>query len=134
MQKILVLLCVIITNIAIAQDVEMVRKGNLSFEKKPKDFAFLEAKTDTMQLQYVASYKASGPYKKTTISDLFSKIKNQAQTAGANCFRLKSYHPDSANIILVLDTYYADDSLLHINVANHEKNAVFAGMTMKNTP
>lgn len=125
MQKILFFLCLIITNMVIAQDVEIISKGNFSSEEKPKVFAFLETKTDTMPLKYVACFKSAGPYKKTTISDLFSKIKIEAQTLGANCFRLKSYNYDSTNITIVLDTYFGDDSLLHRNFANHEKNVVF---------
>jgi hypothetical protein len=125
MQKNLFFIFLIIANMAIAQNVEIVGKGNFSFEEKPTVFAFLEAKTDTMPLQYVASIKATAPYKKATIGDLFFKIKNQAQTLGANCFRLKSYSNDTVNITMVLDTYFADDSLLYTNLANHEKNAVF---------
>ena len=125
MQKILAFFCLIITNIAIAQDIEIVGKGNFSSEKKGKDFAFLETKTDTAQLQYVASFKATVGGKKSTVSDLFFKIKTQAQMLGANCFRLKSYSRDSTNAVMILDTYFGTDSLLNINIANHDKNEVF---------
>jgi hypothetical protein len=125
MQNILVLFCLVITNIAAAQNIEVVSKGNFQFEEKGRYFAFLETKTDTSRLQYVASFKASAEDKRASISDLFFGIKHEAQNLGATCFRLKTYSRDGKNTSIELDAYFGDDSLLHINAANHEKNTVF---------
>jgi hypothetical protein len=126
MQKIITILCLIITNITIAQNVEIISKSDFKLKARIGTFAFIEQKTDTAKLLYVATFKVAAEDNKTTISEMLFKIKMQAHLLGANCFRLNNFNRDSLNrLTIVLDTYYGNDSIQLKNFNNHEKNTVF---------
>ena len=78
------------------------------------NFAFLEPGTDTGGLEFVTTVKANG-INNASIQKFYFAILNEAQSYGANCFRLNSYsRNDSTNeITLILDTYFATDSILY---------------------
>lgn len=128
MQKILSLtLIIFISNYCFSQTVEILRKSEKIQLSKGNDFAFLETKTDTSKLEFVATIKATGINSKTNLSSLYFTILENAKAIGANSFKLNSYlQNDSSKIYsLILDTYFGVDSLLDLNFDNHEKNMFF---------
>lgn len=117
----------IVSNLAIAQTVEVISKSDYQPEKQSDDFNFIEPTTDTTEIKFVATIKASAKDKKTDISELYHKIEAQANKLGANAFKLLSYtETDSSNnSVLILNTYYGTDTALSSNFRNHEKNVIY---------
>ena len=126
MKKNLFVIVVLITHASLAQNVEMLSKSDFKPDRKDKDFAFIEQTIDSSRLAFVASFKAVTDNKKNSISNLFFEIKKEAKKLGANSFRLRSFNRDnSSSLTFILDTYYANDSLLAINNESHFRNKVF---------
>ncbi len=113
--------------LSIAQNIEIINKSGFQVLEKGKDFSFIESATDTADMKFIATLKATGETKKEDLEVLFQKLKMKAQELGANCFKLSSFNIiDSGNKrILILDTYYGIDSVLDLNFKNHNKNAVY---------
>ncbi len=124
---ILTIASLVFSNLIIAQTVEVINKSEFQPETKSKDFAFIEPTTDTTNIKYIATIKASGEGKKVDLEMLFYKLKAKAQELGANAFKLNRFEKmGSSNIsVLILDTYYGTDSALNLNFKNHEKNVVY---------
>lgn len=127
MKKLFILLATISTLTVYSQNVEIVYQSNLKNLPEGKMYAFLEPGTDTSKVQFVATIRAKDKNRKSNIESLYFEIRKQANELGANCYRIKSFKRggEKDETILVLDCYFASDSLLKINTANHEKNVVF---------
>lgn len=117
----------IYSNLLNGQTVEVINKSALIPELQGKDFAFIESTTDTTDIKFIATIKASGKGKKGDLDLLFYKIRAKAMELGANAFKLSSYTAmDSLKkTVLTLDTYYGTDSALISNLKNREKNVVY---------
>jgi hypothetical protein len=124
---ILTIVCLVLSHTILAQKVEIISQSDFQPIKKQKDLAFIEPKTDTTGLKFVATIKSSGEGKKAALDVLFYTVKYKAQKLGANTFKLKSFEKNDSldAATLTLDVYYAADSLLNINFDNHEKNVVY---------
>jgi len=104
---------------------ETLKKSNKEFSAPGNDFAFIEPNTDTTQLEFVATVRSIAK-KGSGISKAYFASLEQANKYGANCFKLNSYNKnDSGEVILTLDTYFGNDSILSTNFNNHEATAVF---------
>ena len=127
LKSLLLLLATLISLKSFSQAVEIINQADIKNLPESIKFAFLEAATDTSEIKYVATILARDKNKKSNIEFLYSEIRKQANKLGANCYKLKSFTRGGKRneAILVLDSYFASDSLLKINTRNHEKNVVF---------
>jgi len=127
MQKITItFLYLIITVFGVAQRVEILSKSDLKLPAHNNEVAFIEPQTDTAALQFVATFKATGKDSMSNGGDLYLLIKKEAKKVGANCFKLREFSRDSLNKpIILLDSYYANDTIFNMNNSYHEKNVVF---------
>jgi len=105
----------------------ILHKADIGKLPEATKFAFIEPSSDSTGFQYVALIEGNDLIRKSNIENLYFEIRKRANKLGANCFRLKSFTPDNGNgeVILILETFYATDSVLQINKYNHEKNVVF---------
>ncbi|MEP7237558.1 MAG: hypothetical protein ABI685_06830 [Ferruginibacter sp.] len=126
MQRSILTLILVTTAYLSFSQTTTIRKSDKQFSVPGNDFAFIEPKTDTAQLEFVATIQSTAK-NKTGISQAFFAILDQAKNYGANCFKLSSYNrsDSSGDVTLILDTYFGNDSILNINFGNHEETAVF---------
>lgn len=119
--------CLLFVNIAYTQKIEIIKKSDLKNLPKGKKYAFIEPTIDTSKIEFVATILARDKNKKSIIEKLYFNIREQATKLGANCYKLKSFTRDTLKneTVLILESYVASDSLLALNTASHEKNAVF---------
>ncbi|MEP7264028.1 MAG: hypothetical protein ABI772_06010 [Bacteroidota bacterium] len=75
----------------------------------------------------MATLQVKAKNRKPVIGTMYFAIREEAKKLGANCFIINYYVWDTLNnvSILVLDSYYASDSILTINAIGHETNAVY---------
>lgn len=119
--------CLLFSSSIHAQTFEIISQSDFRSTTKEKDFAFLEPKTDTTDLKFVATIKAYGEGKKAALDVLFYGVKIKAQKLGANAFKMKHFERNDSTdaTTLILDVYYGTDSLLTTNFDNHEKNVIY---------
>ncbi len=110
-----------------SQSVKILEKQEEPKLPPGRDFSYIEQGMDTSKLRFVATYEATGFGEKSTISSLFTVIKNNAKGVGANSFLLISFSEDFKNNsnTLVLKTYLMNDSTLIVNNSKHEKNVIY---------
>lgn len=129
MQRVILFLFFILTaKLSIAQSVEIVSRSNIKLKPYAKDkpSVFIHPKTDTSQLQFLATYKATGNDSLTIPGDLFLQIKTQARKESANCFKLRSFTYDSIKRPCIsIDAYYGSDAVIKINSSNYETNVIY---------
>jgi hypothetical protein len=111
----------------LAQGVKVINSANLENLPKGVKFTFIEPSTDTSNFKYVATFQGKDRIRKSNIENLYFVIREKANKLGANCFRIMSFNIDEVKdeVILILDGYYATDSMLTVNRSNHEKNVVY---------
>ena len=103
-------------------DIKMIEENN---EEENNKFVFIEKSIDTSSLIFKRTFKCIGK-PGDDVPSLFRSIKMNALKIGANCFKLNNFKPDTdMTFTLILDTYYASDSLLNINFQNCEKNSIY---------
>jgi hypothetical protein len=115
-----------------AQVVKVLYKSDLNNLSEGKKFAFIESTIDTSQIQYVATILSKDKSRKaryggSLIESLYIEIRKQANKLGANCYKIKTFARDTLKheTVLILDSYFASDTILNINTTNHEKNVIF---------
>jgi len=110
-----------------SQKVEVLNKRNFEYLHPVQKFAFVEPALDTNALVFVATFRARDKIKKANIESLYFAIREKAKEIGTNCYRIRSYtlNVEKNEAVLMLDGYFATDSLLKINTDSHEKNVVF---------
>ena len=113
-------------NSAYSQKVEIIRQSENLISKTDNYFAFLETTTDTLQLTFVATVKASGKKNDVSLQNLFYKIHNKANALGANSFKLNTYisNDSTTESVLILDTYVGSVAVLDTNFDHHEQNMI----------
>jgi hypothetical protein len=126
MQKLMLTFILSLTCYLCFSQTETIRKSDRQFPIPGNDFAFIEPATDTTNLEFVATIKATGKAN-GSVQDAYFTIREQATKTGANCFRLSSYTRNDSlhTVTLVLDTYFGNDSVLNANFGRHEESAVF---------
>jgi hypothetical protein len=127
MRSIILCLLIVISNAATAQTIEILNADSTSTFQKQKSFIFLEPQTDTANLKFIATIKATGQDEDASLDFMFTKIKKIAENMGANIFKLNAHNKtDSPAVtILSLDIYYANDSILKKNSINNKQNTVY---------
>lgn len=126
MKKLILTLGLTVTWVLSFSQAETVRKSSKQFSTPGNDFAFIEPNTDTTQFEFVATVRSIAK-KGLGISKAYFAILEQANKYGANCFKPKAYNTNdsSGEVILILDTYFGNDSILNTNFNNHEETTVF---------
>jgi hypothetical protein len=94
--------------------------------KKEEGFVFIEKTFDHSFLKYIHTFQCVSK-QGDDIPSLVRAIRVQAQSMGANCFKLKNFERnDTAKAMtLTLDTYFADEQQLELNSQLHEKNVIY---------
>jgi hypothetical protein len=115
------------TQICNAQSITVSNKNKQIFEPVKNTFKYLNKQLDTSNIIYVATIKLSCIKNTLDLQDMFAEIKSKANAIGANAFKLHSYDKgkNSLNCNIILDVYYANDSILKINTSMHDKNKVY---------
>jgi hypothetical protein len=109
-----------------AQTLTVKNKSAKKFGPVRPDFRFINASLDTSSIEPVATIKVSCIRNTGNVASLFGEIKEKANELGANAFRLNEYEKGSGvNTHLILDVYYATDSILKLNTSLHPKNLVY---------
>lgn len=128
MHKLILTFIFLITSaFAFSQTVEFVKKSDKNFKRRFKNFNYIDSTSDVNNFEFVATFKATGKNSTATIERLYSYISEKAKIWGANCFKFNSFvWVDSTNqAILVLDTYFAKDSILKKIASNYVKNTIY---------
>lgn len=124
----------LVTGNATAQTIEVLTKSGIKPDSASKYFNFLEPATDTSDIKFIATIKATGDKKHSGIDELFFKIREEALKRGGLFFKLNSYSKTDSTrpAALTLDIYSGTDSAEYRNFDNHEKNVIFIfGMATK---
>lgn len=110
-----------------AQNVEVIHRAERFPEYEAETFTFIAPGADTSRLQYVATLRATGVGKNVSLEMIYSKLKEKANSLGANAFQLLSFkRMDSIyKSILVMNMYFASDSVLNLHRKLQEKNVVY---------
>jgi hypothetical protein len=122
-----ILLFMINTVSALSQNVRIIRKGDFREFPQSTVFTFLEPIVNTGQIEFVATIEARSKEKSGTIEKLYNAIRKRAIAMGATCYKLNSFsRPDSLKeTILVLDCYYAGETVMKFNASNQSLNSIF---------
>lgn len=123
-----ILTIVVLSSNILAQNVEVITKGNFTPTEKGKSkiFNFMLPDTDTTDLIHVATFKAITDDKKSKIAYCYFEIEKQARKLGANCFRLAHFKDEAPNsFTLILETYFAKEVNLQRNIEKLPTNKVF---------
>ncbi len=112
---------------AFPQTIELLKQSDTRFKRSRKTFAFIEPAIGIEQLAYVGTFKASGRKSTADTYRMLDGIRSKSRFYGANCFVLSAYdrHGPRGEVTLILDTYFATDSILEANKAYHPKNVFF---------
>ncbi|MBL7901496.1 MAG: hypothetical protein JNK73_05825 [Bacteroidia bacterium] len=110
-----------------AQNVEVIHRAERFPEYEAETFTFIAPGADTSRLQYVATLRATGVGKNVSLEMIYSKLKEKANSLGANAFQLLSFkRMDSIyKSILVMNMYFVSDSVLNLHRMLQEKNVVY---------
>lgn len=123
MKKIIVFL-LFICHFSFSQTIEFITKNDTLQKPKYQEFIYLNDVTNTSELIKVAQIKASGSIENPT--QLFLKIKSEAQKLGANSFRFNDFKKSEDNsVALILDVYFSTDEILETNFKNIPKNKIY---------
>nr|MBK9651179.1 hypothetical protein [Bacteroidota bacterium] len=127
------ILFVFVAQMATSQTVEVLNKPNKRNLTTGYYFDCLHVQIDTTKLVFMATLKATGEKNEGYISALYTAVKQRANELGANCFSLRSYTclDDSEKAVLIVDAYYANDSILTLNENLHAKNIIYIFSTEK---
>lgn len=113
----------------IAQDLKILSKSDKSLPKvkESTEFVLIDPSIDTARLTFVATIETAYNDRSAGIEPLFIAIRKRAKKSGANCFMPKFFsRNDSLHTIdLVLNTYFATDSILAINQSKKPTNSLF---------
>ena len=135
----LILICLLLSSahLIFSQTTEILQRSDKQYTKKGKDFACLNAATDTAALAFVARIKATGKKNKGGIQSLYFTIQTKAKTMGANAFKLHEFvrNDSTDETLLVLDAYYGTHEVLRANAGQHDKNIIiiFGGEKSRET-
>ena len=123
----LIAVLLMILHPAFPQTIELVKQSETKFKKSKRTFAFIEPEIGIEQLAYVATFKATGRKSTADIFRMLDGIRSKSRFYGSNCFVLSSFerHGPHGEVSLVLDTYFASDSILEANLASRAKNVCF---------
>ncbi len=123
----LIIVLLMVFHTAFSQTIELVKQSETKFKKSRKTFVYIEPEIDIDQLAYVATFKATGRKSTADIFRMFDGIRAKSRFYGGNCFVLNSFerHGPRGEVTLVLDTYFATDSILGANIASRAKNVCF---------
>ena len=110
-----------------SQGVTTIKKAESLKLLPGKKYAYVEPAIDTNSLVYVATLQGKDRIRSANIENIYYVIREKANKLGANCYIFRYFNIDQANdeVTLILDSYYATDSLLAVNTANHENNVVY---------
>ena len=128
LSKILVFLIALsIQAVTANAQVETVFRTGFKTKKKNNDYEFIHAKTDTSTLKFIGTFKATSRNRAHEIGILSSMVFMKVIRYGGNAFRYKEYilEPDKRSHSLIVDVYYASDSMLKINAQNYERNILY---------
>lgn len=127
LRTILIVVLLIVFHPVFPQTIELVKQSETKFKKSWKTFDFIEPEIDIEHLAYVATFKATGRKSTADIFRMFDGIRAKSRFYGGNCFVLSSFERNGprGQVTLVLDTYFATDSILEANVASQAKNVCF---------
>lgn len=89
-------------------------------------FIYMEPTVDTTSIQYIRTFQADGK-SRDDISNLFQLIRKSATSAGANCFKLRSFIRDEKTgaMSLRLAAFRAEQIHLHLILNHQPRNTVF---------
>lgn len=123
----LIAVLLLIFHPAFPQTIDLVNQSDTKFKKSWKTFDFIEPEISIEQLAYVATFKATGRKSTADMYRMFNGIREKSRFYGGNCFILSSFtrHGPRGEVTLVLDTYFATDSILEANNSSHPKNVCF---------
>ena len=125
MNKILILIILLITNISFSQEiVELISKNDTLNKNTDDYFGYLFQETNLEQAKLVAKVRGKGQLNR--FSEIFNKIKKMTTKIGANSFFVENYNKiDSATFEIILTTYFCSDELFENNFKNVPKNYVY---------
>src|SRR4030095_1115092 len=124
----LLFLFLILTGLSgFSQGVTVIKKDGSLKLPEGKKYAFIEPTTDTSSLIFVATLRCRDRIRSSNIENMYFFLREKANNLGANCYILRHFKIDEINdeVNLILDSYFATDSLLALNSSNHEDNIVF---------
>lgn len=110
-----------------SQEVEILSKGEIRALPESKIFAFLEPIVNTGQIELVATIQAKYKGKDSVMEKLYFAIRKRATAMGATCYKVRSFTQSATGkeTVLVLDCYYAGETVMKFNTDNHELNTIF---------
>lgn len=116
-----------LSNLLIAQNVEVLYRAVRPPEYEAESFSFIASEADTSRLQLVAILRATGVGKNADLEMVFNKLREKAQTLGANAFKLRQFSriDDVPKSILTLEVYFVSDSAMKRIASNYPKNTVY---------
>jgi hypothetical protein len=113
-------------NCVFSQDVERIRTGaTLDKLKRNDEFYFLHPQIDTVTTTFVGTFKASAEGNKSRIENLYDVIRDEARKAGANAFKFVSFDRGEDEGALILDTFFADGTVISQSNQLSDRNIVF---------
>lgn len=119
-----ILFLLFICHFSYSQTIEFITKLDTLQKPKYQEFICINDATDTAKLIKVAQIKVSGSIENPT--QLFLKIKTEAQKLGANAFRFNDFKKNEDNSAeLILDVYFSNDEILETNFKNIPKNKIY---------
>ena len=121
------ILFLLVYGTSFSQNVRIISKGDSREFPQSTVFTFLEPIVNTGQIEFVATIEARSKEKSGTIEKLYTAIRKRAIAMGATCYKLNSFsRPDSLKeTILVLDCYYAGETVMKFNASNQSLNSIF---------
>jgi len=125
MNKILILIIILISNISFSQEiVEIISKNDTLNKNKDDYFGYLFQETNLEQAKLVAKVRGKG--KLSRFTEVFNKMKKATSKIGANSFFVENYNKiDSETFEIVLATYFCTDELFESNFKNVPKNFIY---------
>ncbi len=125
MNKFLIVVILLITNISFSQEiVEIIAKNDTLNKNKDDYFGYLFQETNLEQAKLVAKVRGKG--KLSRFTEVFNQIKKKTSKIGANSFLVENYNKiDSVTFEIVLATYFCTDELLKNNFKNIPKNFIY---------
>lgn len=109
------------------QEVEILKKSAFAKSINDPRFEFVTKNINPKNLVFVGTIRATGKDKKSSLSKLYFKLKDQAYMMGANSFKLSSYikNVTKKEASLTLDIFKANDSVLNNSKATRERNVIY---------
>jgi hypothetical protein len=122
-----VFLFLISSGAALSQDIRIINQGDGRELPVSTIFTFLEPIVNMGQVEFVATIEARIESKSGALEKLYSAIRKRAVGMGATCYKFNAFsRPDSIReTILVLDCYYAGETIMKFNAENQSLNTIF---------